>query len=53
MGSHAMTIGGAEAPTKQTFPVINPATGEPFAEAPECTRAQLDEAFASAATAYK
>ncbi len=53
MGDHVMTIGGVGAPTKGTFPVINPATGEPFAEAPECTREQLDEAFASAADAYK
>ncbi|HEX6389525.1 MAG TPA: aldehyde dehydrogenase family protein [Solirubrobacteraceae bacterium] len=37
--------------TSATFAVTNPATGEPFASAPECTRAQLDEAFAAAAAA--
>ncbi len=33
------------------MPVINPATGEPFAEAPSCSRAQLDAAMASAQAA--
>ncbi len=53
MGNYSMMIAGAEVPVKDTFSVINPATGEAFAEAPECTREQLDEAFESAAGAYQ
>ncbi|RMF21029.1 MAG: aldehyde dehydrogenase family protein, partial [Deltaproteobacteria bacterium] len=34
------------------FEVIDPATGEPFAEAPEATREQLDEAVAAARRAF-
>jgi acyl-CoA reductase-like NAD-dependent aldehyde dehydrogenase len=52
MGNFSMTVAGAEVPVTNTFPVINPATGQPFAEAPECTRDQLDQAFASAAGAF-
>jgi acyl-CoA reductase-like NAD-dependent aldehyde dehydrogenase len=52
MGTYAMTIAGAEVPVSATFPVVNPATGAPFADAPDCTRAQLDDAFDSAAKAY-
>jgi acyl-CoA reductase-like NAD-dependent aldehyde dehydrogenase len=47
-----MTIGGRSAPATATFGVINPATGAVFAEAPECTPAQLDEAMAAAADAF-
>jgi acyl-CoA reductase-like NAD-dependent aldehyde dehydrogenase len=47
-----MTIGGQAAVTEATFGVRNPATGEVFAEAPECTPAQLDAAMESAAKAY-
>jgi acyl-CoA reductase-like NAD-dependent aldehyde dehydrogenase len=43
-----MTIGGASAPIDGTFGVIDPATGAVFAEAPECTPAQLDAAMAAA-----
>ena len=32
--------------------MINPATGKPFAEAPECTREQLDDAMSAAAAAF-
>jgi acyl-CoA reductase-like NAD-dependent aldehyde dehydrogenase len=52
MGSFAMTIDGQEVATTATFPVINPATGAAFAEAPDCTRDQLDAAFEAAARAY-
>jgi acyl-CoA reductase-like NAD-dependent aldehyde dehydrogenase len=37
--------------TVPTFDVANPATGEVFAQAPECTREQLDAVFAAAAAA--
>jgi acyl-CoA reductase-like NAD-dependent aldehyde dehydrogenase len=53
MSEFAMSIGGADAPIEATFGVINPATGEVFAQAPECTRAQLDQAFDAAAAAGK
>jgi acyl-CoA reductase-like NAD-dependent aldehyde dehydrogenase len=43
-----MTIDGQAVPAEQTFGVINPATGEVFAQAPECTREQLDAALESA-----
>jgi acyl-CoA reductase-like NAD-dependent aldehyde dehydrogenase len=52
MGSFMMTIDGVAAPTEQAFGVINPATGEVFAEAPECSRSQLDAAMESAAKAF-
>ncbi|NUR85319.1 MAG: aldehyde dehydrogenase family protein [Nonomuraea sp.] len=48
-----MTIGGAQAETSQTFGVINPATGEVHAQAPECSKEQLDQAMAAAAEAYR
>ncbi len=47
-----MTIGGALAPTEQTFGVIDPATGAVFAEAPTCTPAQLDAAMDAAKGAF-
>src|SRR4051812_14158564 len=37
----------------KTFGVVNPATGEVFAEAPECSTEQLDEVMASAAAAQR
>jgi acyl-CoA reductase-like NAD-dependent aldehyde dehydrogenase len=47
----AMTIGGERVTAPGRFGVVNPATGEVHAEAPECTPEQLDEAFAAAARA--
>jgi acyl-CoA reductase-like NAD-dependent aldehyde dehydrogenase len=48
MGDFVMTIAGEAVPTAETFGVKNPATGEVFAQAPECTREQLDAAFDAA-----
>jgi acyl-CoA reductase-like NAD-dependent aldehyde dehydrogenase len=48
-----MTIGGETALTESSFGVYNPATGEVFAEAPDCTRRQLDSAFEVAAKAVR
>jgi acyl-CoA reductase-like NAD-dependent aldehyde dehydrogenase len=48
VGDYVMTIDGQAVPAEQTFGVINPATGEVFAQAPECTREQLDTALESA-----
>jgi acyl-CoA reductase-like NAD-dependent aldehyde dehydrogenase len=53
MGNVSMVIGGEAVATEATFGVRNPATGEVFAEAPECTREQLDAAMDSAAKAYR
>lgn len=47
-----MTIGGALAPSERTFGVIDPATGAVFAEAPDCTPAQLDAAMDAAMGAF-
>jgi acyl-CoA reductase-like NAD-dependent aldehyde dehydrogenase len=49
----AMTIDGKPVAGESSFPVINPATGSPFAEAPECSRGELDHAMASAHAAGK
>ena len=51
--AHVMTINGAQAAAEATFGVINPATGDVFDEAPECTREQLDAAMQAAATAFR
>lgn len=48
-----MTIHGSSAPTDRTFGVVNPATGDVFAEAPDCTREQLDAAMESAQRAFE
>ncbi len=53
MAAFAMTIGGQAAPTEKAFDVINPATGEPFTVAPDCTPRQLDSAMESAVKAYR
>ena len=53
MPDFVMTIAGEAAPTEDTFGVRNPATGEVFAQAPECTRQQLDAAFDAAAKAAR
>jgi acyl-CoA reductase-like NAD-dependent aldehyde dehydrogenase len=52
MSDFAMTIGGDAAATETSFGVRNPARGEVFAEAPECSRHQLDAAMEAAAKAY-
>ena len=51
MSDFVMTIAGEPAPTEGTFGVRNPATGEVFAQAPECSRQQLDAAFDAASKA--
>ena len=48
-----MTIDGQAAPTAATFDVLNPATNEVYAQAPECSKEQLDAAMESAAKAYR
>jgi acyl-CoA reductase-like NAD-dependent aldehyde dehydrogenase len=53
MSEFVMTIAGEPAPTEGTFDVKNPATGKMFAQAPECSRQQLDAAFDAAAKAAR
>ena len=53
MSDFVMTIGGDSVPAVDSFGVVNPANGEVFAHAPECTRDQLDAAFDSAAKAHR
>lgn len=48
MSNQTMTIAGEAVPTAGTFGVVNPATGEVFAEAPDCSKEQLDAAFDAA-----
>ena len=48
MSDLTMIIGGERHPTEATFDVINPATGEVFAQAPDCSKEQLDAAFDAA-----
>lgn len=52
MNGFVMTIDGQSVAGEQFFPVINPATGDVFAEAPECTLAQLDAAMEAAQRAF-
>lgn len=53
-GAYQMLINGKLVPAEggSTFPVVNPSTGKPFAEAPQCSRAQLDEAVKAASDAF-
>ncbi len=53
MPEYAMTIAGEAPVAEDTFGVVNPATGEVFAEAPRCTESQLDAAFDAAAKAQR
>jgi acyl-CoA reductase-like NAD-dependent aldehyde dehydrogenase len=51
MTSAPMTIGGTAVTGEQVLGVVNPATGRVFAHAPDCSRAQLDEAMRAARAA--
>jgi acyl-CoA reductase-like NAD-dependent aldehyde dehydrogenase len=51
MSDFTMSIGGSPTDAEATFGVINPATGEVFAQAPECSQTQLDAAFDAAKAA--
>src|SRR5450755_1594273 len=53
MTDSVMTIGGDTVPVGESFGVKNPATGEVFAQAPECSAQQLDAAFDAAAKAQR
>ena len=47
-----MTIGGQSVTGTATIPVLNPATEEAVAEAPDCSMAELDAAVAAARAAF-
>jgi acyl-CoA reductase-like NAD-dependent aldehyde dehydrogenase len=53
MADYSLVIDGKSVAADDSFPVINPATGEPFAECPECSRPQLDAAMAAAQRAFR
>ena len=48
-----MTINGRPAAGHTEFDVLNPATGKVYAQAPEATREQVDEAMAAAAETFR
>ncbi|ATE64730.1 aldehyde dehydrogenase family protein [Rhizorhabdus dicambivorans] len=50
---YAMTINGRAVSGAAEIEVINPATGEVFATAPDCTAEQLDEAVEAARVAFR
>ncbi|MGK5114633.1 aldehyde dehydrogenase family protein [Geodermatophilus sp. CPCC 205506] len=51
MSGPSTTIGGRATEAPATFGVVDPATGAVFADAPDCTREQLDTALAAATAA--
>jgi acyl-CoA reductase-like NAD-dependent aldehyde dehydrogenase len=51
-GSYTHTIDGRAETSDKSFDVINPATGAPFAQAPDASREQLDRAVAAARAAF-
>ncbi len=52
MKPFTMTIGGRLEKGQTFFPVTNPATGDAFAEAPECSAEQLERAMQAARQAF-
>ncbi len=52
MTDFLLSIGGVGVAAASAFPVIDPATGEAFAMAPDASRDQLDLAVAAARTAF-
>jgi acyl-CoA reductase-like NAD-dependent aldehyde dehydrogenase len=48
----SMTINGRAVAGSDKIDVVNPATGEVFAQAPDCTAAQLDDAVGAARAAF-
>jgi acyl-CoA reductase-like NAD-dependent aldehyde dehydrogenase len=51
-GDFEMTIGGQGATSAGSIHITNPATGQPFATAPDCTPGELDQAVAAARAAF-
>lgn len=53
MDEYYLIIDGKKVTTEKTFDVINPATGTVFAQAPDCSPAQLDMAVKAANRAFQ
>jgi acyl-CoA reductase-like NAD-dependent aldehyde dehydrogenase len=51
--NYRMLIGGELVSSAQEIEVINPATGQVFASAPDCSDEQLDQAVSAATHAFK
>ena len=51
MPEYSLIIGGERRSAESTFDVLDPATGEVYGQAPDCSEALLDEAFGAAAKA--
>jgi acetolactate synthase-1/2/3 large subunit len=51
MGNYSLTIGGAAVTKETTFDVINPATGQAFAQCPQATTDDLNTAVSAAKSA--
>src|SRR5690349_15821477 len=49
----AMTIDGRNVKAERTFEVLNPATGRHLADAPDCTRSQVDAVMGGASRAFR
>ena len=49
---YTMTINGKPVKGSKTVGVINPATGKVFAQVPDCSKAELDQAFDAAQKAF-
>jgi acyl-CoA reductase-like NAD-dependent aldehyde dehydrogenase len=52
MPEYTMTIDGKAVKGSKTAGVVNPSTGKVFAQVPDCTKAELDQAMESAQRAY-
>lgn len=52
MKHYSMTIAGQAVDSAEVIAIVNPATGVPFATAPDCSTEQLDKAVSSARAAY-
>jgi acyl-CoA reductase-like NAD-dependent aldehyde dehydrogenase len=52
MAEFTMTINGKAVAGSKTVGVINPATGKSFAQVPDCSRAELDQAMDAAQKAF-
>lgn len=53
MNEHYLIIDGKKIAIEKTFDVINPAIGTVFAQAPDCSPAQLDLAVEAANRAFQ
>jgi hypothetical protein len=52
MTQFTMKVGGDALTTSRSFGVVNPASGDVYAQAPECSRSELDAAMDAVAKAY-